>query len=129
VTGEVKIGVWSGLAITMDTQGQLASLHFDAAAEPRFLVLEYQKPQPPQPGCLTLEAEQPGYGSDVPHLRLPLLHSPVHECTLYTVEGQSQWRTWESRADFDASGRADAHVVQEHPSSPATATPRPIKEM
>jgi hypothetical protein len=102
------LGGESGLRLRFGAGGRLDAVTFDEEA-PRFTVLEFEK-APNREGRLTIEASGLGRASGTPHLRLSLRDRPIVAPTLRLVSFEDdEPRTWQRRADFFASRRADAH--------------------
>ncbi len=94
-----------------DGQGRILKLAFlDLAAAPTFWVSDYQRPAANAAGSLTIGVELLGYGTSAPWQQLDLSTAPVQEesLRLFTWEA-GQWRSWEPRPDFDASGVKSRH--------------------
>jgi hypothetical protein len=113
VTGAAPaIGDFASIRWQFNDQDEIIELHFGDAAWPKFRVLDYIPATAWKAGSLVIEAEWLGYGSGRPQQQCVLSDTAVQESSLrlFTLETDG-WRAWRQRADFDASGRADAHFV------------------
>jgi predicted phage baseplate assembly protein len=103
-------GGLASLDLEVDGAGQVTSLAFapPAAGRPAVRVLAFDAPG----RRLTIEAAAVAGGSGAPAQRIQVPHAPVvaGSLSLASLEGGA-WRAWAPRADFDASGRADAHFL------------------
>ncbi|HJQ82455.1 MAG TPA: putative baseplate assembly protein, partial [Candidatus Binatia bacterium] len=99
--------------LRLDEEGQIAELRVDGGEERGgFTVLDHRPGWAAKDGTLALEAVFVGTGTGMPHQRMTLAEAPVEAASfgLFTLEADG-WRTWDARADFAASRRADAHFV------------------
>jgi hypothetical protein len=108
VTTPPQLPATTGIALELDSQGQITSLAFvEGPAFPQFTVLACTPATATTPGNLSIEAVAVGLGDGTPMQKFQLQASPVQQKSfeLVTLE-DGQWYTWRLRADFDASGRA-----------------------
>jgi hypothetical protein len=97
----------------LNDKGEISHLAFVEGQEaPELRALEFALNTASVPGRFSVEATLLGQGDERPNQRLRLPEKPVLQSgfQLYTIE-ESQWRSWESRGDFDASRRSDAHFL------------------
>jgi predicted phage baseplate assembly protein len=115
-------GALASLDLQVDRQGVVTGLTFapPAADRPAVRVLAFD-PADPAGRSLTIEAAAVARGSGAPAQRIQVPHAPVvaSSLRLASLEGGT-WRDWTPRADFDASGRADAHLLLDP--TPGTVT-------
>src|SRR6266540_798307 len=112
-------GEATSLDVQVDRHGDVTRLAFapPAADRPAVRVLALDLPG----RWLTIEAAAVARGSGEPGQRIQVAHAPVdaRSLRLASLEGGS-WRDWTVRADFDASGRADAHFLLDPTSGTVT---------
>jgi len=97
-----------------DKSGRVTRVSFGMDDGPELRVREFQVPDGTKDGLLRVEAKTLTRGSGAPDQKLDLGEDLVSgdSLRLFTLEGE-EWRRWERRPHFDASGPADAHFVLE----------------
>jgi len=125
IIGSAQRGATSPVSLRLE-RGRVTYLDFEDLAGPPAFVIDY-RPPPDKGAVLALEVSALGPGDGRPNQALELPAPPVDAdsvriASLRPAPGRNRvgpsWRRWVPRLDFDASRRADAHVVVD----PATGT-------
>lgn len=102
-------GTWAKLDLEIDERGDVARLEFNSAIKdaPLVRVIDFEPRS-----HLTIEAAAVVRGTGEPLQAIEVASPPLVEESVRVFEHtRDTWRAWTARADFDASGRADSHVV------------------
>jgi predicted phage baseplate assembly protein len=99
------LGTSTGMELSFDSAGRIATLTFSPGAIAQFVVLQISP-------ALILEAVMVGVSDGGPNQSFLLQQAPVEQSTfeLYTQDNLT-WQAWQQKEDLDESGPGDAHFL------------------